>query len=106
MVEISASDQLNYYLTSLDELGEVLIDSEKPEAVGKGILRLTLGTIMASKGAIFLYKKETNRLSFLTTKGIEKANPFIASVDFKKELKKKTTVSISNKRIARFLENN
>ncbi len=87
-MEINETEKLEYYLSSLSELGGILIDAEKIETVSSGILRLTLGTVMASKGAIFLYKKETNRLSFLTTKGIEKANPFIASVDFKKELKK------------------
>ena len=52
------TDQLEYYLSSLNELGEVLIDADRVESVGTGILRLTLGTIMASKGAIFLYNKE------------------------------------------------
>ena len=52
------TDQLEYYLSSLNELGEVLIDADRVESVGTGILRLTLGTIMASKGAIFLYNKK------------------------------------------------
>ena len=60
-LEISGSDQLEYYLSSLNELGEILIEADKVEQIGAGVLRLTLGTIMASKGVIFLYKKETNR---------------------------------------------
>jgi len=57
-LEISGSDQLEYYLSSLDELGEILIEADKVESVGAGVLRLTLGTIMASKGVIFLYQNE------------------------------------------------
>ena len=47
-MNVDASDQLEYYLNSLGELGEVLIDSSEPNSVGKGLLRLTLGTIMLS----------------------------------------------------------
>tara|TARA_B100001750_G_scaffold82441_1_gene65381 strand:- start:280 stop:2295 length:2016 start_codon:yes stop_codon:yes gene_type:complete len=74
-LEISGSDQLEYYLSSLNELGEVLIEAEKIESVGAGILRLTLGTIMASKGVIFLYQKEKHELSFLATQGTDRAEP-------------------------------
>ena len=56
-MEGNDTDQLEYYLSSLNELGEVLIDADRVESVGTGILRLTLGTVMASKGAIFLYNK-------------------------------------------------
>ena len=66
-LEISGSDQLEYYLSSLNELGEILIEADKVEQVGSGVLRLTLGTIMASKGVIFLYKKEKEELSFLAS---------------------------------------
>ena len=76
MVEVSASDQLDYYLASLNELGEVLIDAEKPESVGKGILRLMLGTVMASKGAIFLYHQKKDVLSILASQGLKKGNHF------------------------------
>ena len=54
------TDQLEYYLSSLDELGEVLINADRARSVGVGILRLTLGTVMASKGAIFLYNNQDN----------------------------------------------
>ena len=64
-------DQLNYYLSSINELGEVLIDAEKIHKIGSGILRLTLGTIMASKGAIVVLKKEKNT-HFLATQGFSK----------------------------------
>jgi len=78
VVEISAADQLDYYLTSLDELGEVLIDADQSESVGKGILRLTLGTIMASKGAIFLYDQIDNSLSTLASQGLKNKTCFSA----------------------------
>ena len=64
-------DQLDYYLSSINELGEVLIDAEKIHKIGSGILRLTLGTIMASKGAIVVLKKEKNT-HFLATQGFSK----------------------------------
>ena len=76
MVEVSAVDQLDYYLTSLDELGEILIDADQSASVGKGVLRLTLGTVMASKGAIFLYHPKSDQLSILASQGLKKRNPF------------------------------
>ena len=57
-MEENGNGQLDYYLSSLDELGEILIDADKTDQVGVGVLRLTLGTIMASKGAIFLYNSK------------------------------------------------
>jgi len=76
VVEVSAVDQLDYYLTSLDELGEILIDADQSASVGKGVLRLTLGTVMASKGAIFLYHHKSDQLSILASQGLKKLNPF------------------------------
>ena len=60
------TDQLEYYLSSLDELGEVLINADRARSVGVGILRLTLGTVMASKGAIFLYNNQAVSYTHLT----------------------------------------
>ena len=68
-MEENGNGQLDYYLSSLDELGEILIDADKTDQVGVGVLRLTLGTIMASKGAIFLYNSKTNNLKVLVSKG-------------------------------------
>ena len=76
MVEVSALDQLDYYLASLDELGEILIDADQSASVGKGVLRLTLGTVMASKGAIILYHHKNDELSILASQGLKKRNPF------------------------------
>ena len=79
MHQNQTTDQLEYYLSSLDELGEVLINADRARSVGSGILRLTLGTIMASKGAIFLYSNSENKLSFLSTKGVEEEEPIAPS---------------------------
>ncbi len=87
-MEKSGTEKLDYYLSSLNELGGILIDSNKIESVGVGILRLTLGTIMASKGAIFLYNKNENKLSFFTTIGFKKRKSFTPSKILKKELEK------------------
>jgi len=87
-LEISGSDQLEYYLSSLNELGEILIEADKVEQVGAGVLRLTLGTIMASKGVIFLYKKEKEELSFLASQGIDKAEPISPPKQLVENIKK------------------
>ena len=64
-------DQFEYYLSSLDELGEILIEADQIESVSSGILRLTLGTIMASKGAIFVFDRSNSALSELTSISIK-----------------------------------
>ena len=76
MVEVSALDQLDYYLASLDELGEILIDADQSASVSKGVLRLTLGTVIASKGAIFLYHQTDNNLSVLASQGLKNKKSF------------------------------
>ena len=73
-METSGTDQLEYYLSSLSELGEILIDADRTESVGSGVLRLTLGTVMASKGAIFLYNKN-EKLTTLSRKGVRSLTP-------------------------------
>ena len=69
------NDKTDYYLASLHELGEVLIKKEQTQDMGRGILRLTLGTIMASKGAIFLYDKEKEIYFSLATQGFNEPGP-------------------------------
>ena len=87
-MNVDASDQLEYYLNSLGELGKVLIDSNEPNSVGKGLLRLTLGTIMSSKGAIFLFDDQTNLVTILASQGLKKTDSFHPPKSIKKELKK------------------
>jgi|TARA_B100000929_G_scaffold290208_1_gene283059 adenylate cyclase len=70
LVNSTDTDQFEYYLSSLDELGEILIEADKIESVASGILRLTLGTIMASNGAIFIFHKEDTSVSELCSIGI------------------------------------
>ncbi len=85
-MEENGNEQLEYYLSSLDELGEILIDADKAHQVGSGILRLTLGTIMASKGAIFLYNEKTDNLTSLSSKGADVKQTFQPPKNLKIEL--------------------
>ena len=87
-MEENGNEQLEYYLSSLDELGEILIDADKAQQVGSGILRLTLGTIMASKGAIFLYNEMTDNLTSLSSKGADVKKTFRPPKNLKVELQK------------------
>ena len=73
-MEPSGTDQLEYYLSSLNELGGVLIDADRVDSVGSGILRLTLGTVLAWKGAIFLYNKD-KEISLLSKRGFDLSDP-------------------------------
>ena len=79
------NDQLDYYLTSLNELGEILIDASDVNSVSSGVLRLTLGTIMASTGSVLLYNKE-KKLSFLAVQGSEKKKEISLSKKTKNKL--------------------
>ena len=69
------TDQLEYYLSSLDELGEVLINADRARSVGVGILRLTLGTVMASKGAIFYITTKIIKFPFYLQGGLSPTTP-------------------------------
>ena len=89
-------DQLDYYLSSINELGEVLIDAEKIHKIGSGILRLTLGTIMASKGAIVVLKKEKNT-HFLATQGFSKEIELSLLFKDLNKNKNQTPLDIDNK---------
>mgnify|MGYP003322215056 FL=1 len=77
-MEENGTDQLEYYLSSLNELSEILIDADRVDSVGTGILRLTLGTVMASKGAIFLYNKN-KEISTLSKRGFDLQAPLSMS---------------------------
>ena len=86
-MQTDKNDQLEYYLNSLNELGEVLIDAEDIHSVGSGILRLTLGTVMAPTGSVLLYNKEKN-FSFLTGQGVKNKKSFSVTEKTKERLKK------------------
>ena len=73
--------QFEYYLSSLDELGEILIEADKIESVSSGILRLTLGTIMASSGTIFLLEQKSSEIRELSSIGLKNYSPSIALSD-------------------------
>lgn len=68
-MENISSDKLDYYLASLHELGETLINEDQTKIVAKSVLRLTLGTVMASKGAILLYNSKKESLVSLANHG-------------------------------------
>lgn len=86
MVE-TTNDKLNYYLASLHELGDVLIKEEQTKDMGRGILRLTLGTIMASKGAIFLYDIKKEVFYSLAVQGFDDPGPLSVSQNQVEKLK-------------------
>jgi len=82
------TDQFEYYLSSLDELGEILIEADRIDSVSTGILRLTLGTIMASNGAIFLFNSKNHVISKLSSISIkEEQNNFSLDEAFLENIK-------------------
>ena len=97
MVE-QTNDKTDYYLASLHELGEVLIKEEQTQDMGRGILRLTLGTIMASKGAIFLYDKEKEIYFSLATQGFNEPGPLSSTPSQIEKLKYYSPVSYTHLR--------
>ena len=74
--ESQYKEKINFYLNSLDELGEVLINQEGSTGITKAVLRIILGTMMASKGAIIGIKR--TRCKILSAQGVK-----TDSTDFK-----------------------
>ena len=74
--ESQYKEKINFYLSSLDELGEVLINQEGSTGITKAVLRIILGTMMASKGAIIGIKR--TRCNILSAQGVK-----TDSTDFK-----------------------
>ena len=62
-------DKIDFYLSSLDELGEVLINQEGSSGITKAVLRIILGTMMASKGSIIGIKR--TRCNILSSHGVK-----------------------------------
>ena len=62
-------DKIDFYLNSLDELGEVLINQEGSTGITKAVLRIILGTMMASKGAVIGVKR--TRCNILSSHGVK-----------------------------------
>ena len=67
--ESQYKDKIDFYLNSLDELGEVLINQEGSSGITKAVLRIILGTMMASKGSIIGIKR--TRCNILSSHGME-----------------------------------
>ena len=84
-------DKIDFYLSSLDELGEVLINQEGSTGITKAVLRIILGTMMASKGAVIGIKR--TRCNILSSHGvkIESANFKIDTAQKKSLLKFKNS---------------
>jgi len=81
-------DKINHYLSSLTELGDILINEDQTSDVIRSILRLMLGIIMAPKGAIFLYSEKSSVFfpaslqGFNYSEPISATNHFIQSLEF------------------------
>jgi len=67
--ESQYKDKIDFYLSSLDELGEVLINQQGSTGITKAVLRIILGTMMASKGAIIGIKR--TRCKVLSSHGVK-----------------------------------
>ena len=72
-----SAEKLDYYLSSLDELGETLINHDQTEEVGMAVLRLILGTVMPPKGALLLYDKKSQILFPLAINGLKNIKKLI-----------------------------
>ena len=71
--ESQYKDKIDFYLNSLDELGEVLINQEGSSGITKAVLRIILGTMMASKGSIVGIKR--TRCNILSSHGVKTDYP-------------------------------
>ena len=66
-IKTSYQQKIDFYLDSLDELGESLIDQSGSSGLSRSILRIILGTMMTSKGAIISIEKK--KLDVLAIQG-------------------------------------
>ena len=101
-----SAEKLEYYLSSLDELGETLINHDQSEEVGMAVLRLILGTVMAPKGALLLYKKKSQTLYPLAINGLKNIKKINYSTNFVKKIQKFSGSYLSSKSIKGLLSKN
>ena len=101
-----SAEKLEYYLSSLDELGETLINHDQSEEVGMAVLRLILGTVMAPKGALLLYKKKSQILYPLAINGLKNIKKINYSTNFVKKIQKFSGSYLSSKSIKGLLSKN
>ena len=101
-----SSEKLDYYLSSLDELGETLINHDQTEEVGLAVLRLILGTVMAPKGALLLYDNKSQVLFPLAINGLKNIKKINYSMSFVKKMQNFTGSYLSSKSLKGLLSKN
>ncbi len=99
------SEKLDYFLSSLDELGETLINHDQTNKVSMAVLRLTLGTVMASKGAILLFNEKSETLFPLAIHGLKTQNDIKYSNKFVERIEKFSGSYIRSKNLKGLLSN-
>ena len=101
-----SAEKLDYYLSSLDELGETLINHDQTEEVGMAVLRLILGTVMAPKGALLLYNKKSQILFPLAINGLKNIKKINYSMSFVKKMQNFSGSYLSSKSLKGLLSKN
>ena len=101
-----SSEKLDYYLSSLDELGETLINHDQTEEVGLAVLRLILGTVMAPKGALLLYDNKSQVLFPLAINGLKNIKKINYSMSFVKKMQNFSGSYLSSKSLKGLLSKN
>ena len=101
-----SSEKLDYYLSSLDELGETLINHDQTEEVGLAVLRLILGTVMAPKGALLLYDNKSQVLFPLAINGLKNIKKINYSMSFVQKMQNFTGSYLSSKSLKGLLSKN
>ena len=101
-----SAEKLDYYLSSLDELGETLINHDQTEEVGMAVLRLILGTVMAPKGALLLYNKKSQILFPLAINGLKNIKKINYSMSFVNKMQNFSGSYLSSKSLKGLLSKN
>ena len=68
--DIYERERIDYYLDGLVDLGDILSSDNKLQKISSSILHLILGTLMFTKGGIFLYNKDEESLQVLAQRGL------------------------------------
>ena len=69
--EVFEKERVDYYLSGLVDLGDILTSEDKLQKISSSILHLILGTLMFSKGGILLYDKKKNFLTAFSQRGLD-----------------------------------
>jgi len=101
-----SAEKLDYYLSSLDELGETLINHDQTKEVGMAVLRLILGTVMAPKGALLLYNDKSQILFPLAINGLKNIKKINYPMSFVKKMQHFSGSHLSSKSLKGLLSKN